>query len=62
MPQISRVTSMKSRPDLAISDGVGGHPVEQARVGQFADVGDVGGVGEEFHGNGLSGKAIPGEP
>ena len=55
MPQISFVTSMKSRPDLAISAGVGGHPVEQARVGQFADVGDFGGVGEEFHGWALAG-------
>ena len=24
-------------------------PVEQARVGQFTDIGDLGGVGEEFH-------------
>ena len=31
--------------------GVGGDPVEQPAVGELADVGDVGGVGEEFHGD-----------
>jgi hypothetical protein len=35
---------------------VGGHAIKQAGGGQFLDVGDFGGVGEEFHG--LSAKAF----
>ena len=49
-PAISRTTSRKSRPDLWIRRRVGGDAVEQAGLGQFADFGDFGGVGEEFHG------------
>jgi hypothetical protein len=33
-----------------ISAGIGGHAIEQAGGGQFLDVGNFGGVGEEFHG------------
>jgi hypothetical protein len=35
---------------LLDQDGIGGDPVEQPGVHQLADVGEVGGVGEELHG------------
>ena len=47
---ISLHTSMKSRPDLWTSEGLVVTPSSRPGVGKLADLGDFGGVGEEFHG------------
>jgi hypothetical protein len=50
MSQISLVTSMMSRPDFMISEGLVVTPSTMPRSLSSADGVGVGGVDEEFHG------------